>query len=457
MRQSTEWQAARSMPKGAAKNAAFKSSNEQYGFSEYALHAAAIRHKNAASFADRLGAHETQKIGTRVWNAVAEYAFGTRGRPRSKGRNRPLHSLEGKNNATGIRWSAGTGCVTWNGLVMPAKLPTKQQDPYLHEALAAKTKYCRIVWRVEAGQRRWFVQMVKSGKAPAKYNFNAKGEIVGLDVGPSSTAIIGYDTVALEKFAPSVDQPWKEIKKLQRAQDRSRRATNPQNYNTNGTSKKGAKGWVRSTRYQKRQIELTEQERKLAAGRKNDHGHLCNKILSLGNVVQTESLSYKSFQKNYGRSAKTRAPGMFISMLNRKAESAGGKLIELDTRRLRMSQYDHVTGLCVKKPLSQRWHPMGWSDVLVQRDCYSAFLAKHAVGSEHNPSQLAEGWAAAEPLLRRAGLCVQKSASGFPSGSPTVLLPSERIARQRRFVRGLSQNSVVERPAEPGGPTHARL
>ena len=122
-----------------------------------------------------------------------------------------------------------------------------------------------------------------------------------------------------------------------------------------------------------------------------------------------------------------------------------------------MSQYDHVTGLCVKKLLSQRWHPMGGSDVWVQRDCYSAFLAKHAVGSEHNPSRLEEGWATAEPLLRRAGLCVQKSANRFPSGSPTVLLPSERIARQRRFVRGLSQNSVVERPAEPGGPTHARL
>ena len=34
------------------------------------------------------------------------------------------------------------------------KLPTKEQDPYLHAALAAKTKYCRIVWRMENGIRR---------------------------------------------------------------------------------------------------------------------------------------------------------------------------------------------------------------------------------------------------------------------------------------------------------------
>ena len=32
-------------------------------------------------------------------------------------------------------------------------------------------------------------------------------------------------------------QPWKEIKREQRAQDRSRRATNPDNYNDDGTVK----------------------------------------------------------------------------------------------------------------------------------------------------------------------------------------------------------------------------
>ena len=64
---------------------------------------------------------------------------------------------------------------------------------------------------------------------------------------------------------------------------------------------------------------------------------------------------------------------MFIERLSRKAESAGGKLVELNTRRLGMSQYDHVSGTYAKKPLSQRWHRLGGDDVIVQRDCYSAF------------------------------------------------------------------------------------
>lgn len=251
MRQSKAWQAARAMPKSKDRTTAFKACNQSFGFSEYALHSVATSHKNAAGFADRLGAHETQKIATRVWNAVEGYAFGQRGRPRFKGAHRPLHSIEGKSNAAGIRWKPEIGCVTWNGLVLPSLLPTKTQDPYLHQALQSKTKYCRIVWRHLKGQRRWFVQLIQEGNAPAKYDFHANGQVVALDIGPSTIAIIGDEAVALELFAPSVDQPWKATHTLQRAQNRSRRAMNPGNFNANGTVKKGCKTWKKSERYQK--------------------------------------------------------------------------------------------------------------------------------------------------------------------------------------------------------------
>lgn len=458
MRQSKAFQAARAMAKGEpkspqrkARNDAFKACNIRFGFSEYALHAVATKHKNAAGFADRLGAHETQKIGSRVWAAMQEYVFGVRGKPRFKGKNRPLHSLEGKSNAAGIRRNSETGCVTWGGLVLPARLPTQSQDAYLHEALKAKIKYCRIVWRIENGQRRWFVQLVQDGVAPAKYIFHAPGQVVGLDLGPSTIAVVGDDAVALEQFAPSVVQPWKETRRLQRALDRSRRATNPANYNANGTAKKGARQWHKSKGYKALQSRFAKTERRLAATREKEHGHLANRILGLGNVIQTETLSYKAFQKCFGRSVKVRAPGAFISLLSRKAESAGGKLVELNTRKLRMSQYDHISGACTKKPLSQRWHRLGGTQRLVQRDMYSAFLAKFAGNEQHNPCQLEQGWPVAEPLLERAGLCFNESARGMPKGSPTVAIPSERIARERRFVRGHSRD-VVANSESPDAP-----
>lgn len=457
MRQSRAWQSARALPKGKARNAAFKDCTTRFGFSEYALHSVATTHKNAAGFSDRLGAHETQKIGTRVWKAVSEYAFGARGRPRFKSMNRPLHSLEGKNNVAGIRWSRDSGCVSWGKLTLPVRLPTQEQDPYLHTALAAETKYCRIVWRMENGRRRWFVQLVQSGVAPAKYDFLSSGQIVGLDAGPSAIAIIGDEAIALESFAPGVVQPWQHQRRLQRALDRSRRATNPGNFNRNGTAKKGRRTWITSRRYLDLKRQIADVERQLAATRKKEHGQLANTILGLGNVIQTETLSYKAFQKNYGRSVKVRAPGMFIELLNRKAESAGGTLVELNTRGLRMSQYDHVSGSCAKKPLSQRWHRLGGSSIIVQRDCYSAFLAKHATEDGHSPSRLDEGWAVAEPLLERAGLCRHhESTSGLPKANPTVAIPSESIARKKRFVRGLNRDVVRRKTESPEPPrTHA--
>lgn len=456
MRESRAWQAARQMPKGKERNLAFSACNKKFNFSEYAVQAIATRHKNAAGFDDRLGAHETQKLATRVFKAAQEYAFAKRGRPRFKGINRPLHSLEGKSNVAGIRWNKDTGCVSWNKLVFSAMLPKLNQDPYVHSALQSSTKYCRIVWRMEHGKKRWFVQLVQSGTAPAKYEWLAQGQVVGLDIGPSTVAIVADDEVALEKFAPSVDQPWAEIRVLQRAQDRSRRAMNPDNYEPSGVIKKGARKWVKSSRYIERQTELAELERKLKSGRDRDHGELCNKIIGLGSVVKTETLSYKSFQKCFGRSSKVRASGAFVSKLIRKAESAGGQVMELNTRRLKMSQYDHQTGACTKKKLSQRWHALGNSDTLVQRDCYSAFLAKNANEDQHNPSRLDKSWAAAEPLLRRVGLCKDQSASGATSVAPTVSLPSERIARQRRFVRGHNLDVVVAR-REPEFPVNVYL
>lgn len=286
MRESNACQAARLMPKGKERTEAFKACNQNHGFTEYALQALATQHKNAAGFDNRLGAHETQKIASRVFASLQEYAFGQRGRPRFKGKNRPLHSMEGKSNAAGPRWHADTGTLSWGkGFVMPVLLPSNTQDPYIHECLQSKTKYCRIVWRMEGRKRRWFVQLVQDGVAPAKYEFFSSGQVAGLDIGPSTVAIAGDSAVGLEKFAPSVVQPWRQMRTLQRAQDRSRRAMNPDHFHSDGTIKRGPKRWSKSGHYARRQHKLADLERRLAAARKRDHGELANRILGLGNVI----------------------------------------------------------------------------------------------------------------------------------------------------------------------------
>lgn len=451
MRESKAWQHARTL-NGKERSAAFQQCRKDYDFSEYALHAFATQCKNAAHFDDRLGANETQKLASRVFAAVKEYSLGKRGRPRFKGKSRPLHSIEGKTNATGLRWKPDVGAVVWGDLTLFAKLPPSGKDAWLAAALERRTKYVRLVWRMVGGQRRWFAQLVQEGEAPRKYE--APDAVVGIDIGPSTVAVVGATSAAVVPLAREVEQPWREARKLQRAMDRSRRAMNPDAFNADGTCKRGAKIEHRSKHYEALREQLAEVERKLAATRKCAHGRLANQVLAQARTIQAETLSYVAFQRAFGRSVKVRAPGMFIDMLRRKAENAGGELVELATWRLKLSQYDHVSRTYEKKPLSQRWHALGDGSGVVQRDIYSAFLAQQCAGDELHPSQVDEAWAAAKPLLGRAGWYRGECASVASVLATAPALPTpERIVRQRRQAVGHARDAVAARrePASPDG------
>jgi hypothetical protein len=97
----------------------------------------------------------------------------------------------------------------------------------------------------------------------------------------------------------------------------------------------------------------------------------------MGKYIKTEKLSYRAFQKNYGKSVKDRAPSMFMEMLRRKALNAGGSVDEFETSTTKLSQYCHKCGKYTKKPLSQRVHTC--CNLNIQRDLYSAFLAGSVV------------------------------------------------------------------------------
>lgn len=469
MRESLAYARARALPKMVGKKpnkertAAFAALRHHYGFTSDAISAFGTQCKNAARCNDgrsrtdpRLGAHECQRIAERAFSAVQAYAFGVRGRPRFKGKGRPLHSLEGKSAGSSLRWNAGTGCLEWGGLHLPALMPPAGKDPWLEQGLKARTKFARVVWRMVKGKKRWFAQLAQEGLAPRKYE-TVDGAVVGLDVGPSSVAVYSEQGAGLVPLAPEVEQPWAEVRRLQRAMDRSRRATNPQCFNDDGTWKRGAQVAVRSTAYQALRQELAETERVLEARRRRGHGALANRILACGNVLQSEKLSYVAFQKRFGRSTKVRAAGSLMALLRRKAERAGGELRDLDTWSLKLSQYDHPSRAFAKKTLSQRWHALGDGSAVVQRDLYAAFLAATADRNALHPSRIDRMWPAAQSLLGRAGWLRHQpvSVAGLLATAPAGFgLPTpERVARQRASATGDASDVVVERrePKRAGG------
>lgn len=449
LKQSKAWQRTRALGDKKDRSGEFKRLSKEAGFTPAAIITFARTCKNEAGWKDLLGSNVAQRVAEQVFAAMQQYAFGKRGRPRFKGANRPLHSLEATTNAANIIWKPETGCVELGKLTLSALLPSQTQDPYLHLALANRTKYCRVLWRNVNGSRRWFVQLMQEGVAPRKHGVT-DGAIVGLDIGPSTIAVVGDDSASLVKFCESVVQPWKETRRLQRAMDRSKLATNPHCFNPNGTWKRGQK-FTPSKRYTARRTEYAEVERKLAAERKRAHGELANQILGLGNVIQSETLSYLAFQKNYGKSVKVRAPGMFVEQLRRKAESAGGEWVDLHTWALKMSQYDHTTQTHTKKPLSQRWHVLGDGSGVVQRDIYSAFLARCVMSNTHHPSHLEAMWAAQKPVLLQTGWLRSEPAKIEPSGKITVLAPLEPVVCKRGLAIGHGPDAVAV-AREPGDP-----
>jgi len=318
LRQSKEFQQIRRMPKAIngksnqERTEAFKALNVRFGFREYDLHIYATTIRNSW-ISNHIDANTAQKIATRAFKAVQRIAFGQAKRVRFKGKGQ-LKSVEGKTNATGIRYNENTGHVLWKGLNL--KCIIDPDDKVVIHGLSHRVKYCRIVKRIFNGKTRFFVQLVLEGKPYQK--FETPDKTVGLDIGPSTIAYVSDDNAVIERFCDELKNKQKEIRRLQRKLDRQRRANNPQNYNPDGTIKLGKKTWHSSTRYKKTKRKLAELQRKLAAHRKTLHGNLANRILEQGKHVKTEKLSYaktkscvafcRAFQKNFGKSVKNRAP-----------------------------------------------------------------------------------------------------------------------------------------------------
>jgi hypothetical protein len=234
---------------------------------------------------------------------------------------------------------------------------------------------------------------------------------------------------------------WQHLRRLERKLDRQRRANNPDHYDERGRVKKGKKRWHVSHRQRKAQARRREVYRKLAATRKRSHGQLAHRALALGRTFQLERISYRAWQKTFGRSVGRSAPGTFVALLSRLAARAGGQVVELNTRRAKLSQRCHC-GVVVKKPLHQRWHDCACG-VSTQRDLYSAYLARfvnvrnlRAEGAS-GPRRLANcGTAVAggQPARHSKPTC-EWTASAVLLWSAEVWPESERVACDRSASR----------------------
>lgn len=408
MRQSQLWRETRSMPKGKERTKRFSDLQKAYGLTDFGLKTIANNHRKASGRND-IGAHEAQCIGRTVWRALERYLFLGAGKPRFKSYRQGLDSIEGTDNHE-IMFKTERQTIVWRKQVLKLIIP---DTDYFKEALAdpieptqtKRIKYCRIVRRTLNGKKRWFAQICLEGMPPVRKIYAPKSEVMGIDPGPSALAYFHPQEAGLVRVAPNVDMQEKTIRRLQRKIDRSRRANNPDHFNEDGTLKPFPGPWKVSHRMEKLQTKLAEHHRCLAATRKRDHGELANFLLQRAGTIKIEKNSYRSYQRNFGKSTTRTGMGAFVSHLKRSAERANAQVVELNAYELKMSQYDPKTDTYRKKALKERWHRWGETDILVQRDIMSAFLACYVTEKGHDRTRLLKEWATAEALLSDSGLC----------------------------------------------------
>ena len=365
---------------------------KQYGMSEYSFHEDVK--KMQKHFKDNIDSFTAQKIATELWKSYDKLFYGN-GKKVYYKKHGNLNTLEGKSNKTGIRFKDDV--LIWNGLEIP--VITDYDNYYEYQALQCDICYCRIVRKYIRNKYKFYVQIVFKGNPPVKFDTKT-GEMkhhirqgdVGLDIGTSTIAVASRSDVKILELADKAQNIENQKQKFLRKMDRSRRATNQNNYNEDGTVKKqGDKKviWNNSNHYIKYQNELKELYRKQADIRKYQHECLANYIVSLGNKVYVEKMNFSGLQrrakntekndrgkfkrkKRFGKSLANKAPSMLLAIIDRKLKYFGEELIEINTFEAKASQFNHFDGTYTKKTLSQRWND--FDGIKVQRDMYSAFL-----------------------------------------------------------------------------------
>ena len=382
----------------------------KFGFSEYAFQCRMKkwrRHHNKL-----IHSQVAQKLASSVWQKFETYFFRNGERtgfiPWTE-----FFSIEGKNNATGIVYQDGQ--VRVGKMKIPVKLPKQDghnsADIYETEALTHRVKYCRIKRQWCGEGWRYFLQLILEGEPPIKVR--PTGELVhpigsgrvGLDIGTQTLAYSSDNAVGLVELAPAIKSVSAELRRVNRAMDRSRRATNPQMFNADGTiihidklppsclDRHGKRKWVSSQRYRALAMKRRALYQKQTALRRQMHNELANQLLAQGNDFYIEQMRFRALAKKakeakksktgknlsrrrFGRSIANKAPATFVATLEDKVVRAGGSFQKIKTWEAKASQYNHLDHSYNKKKLSQRWNQMP-DGRRIQRDLYSAFLIQH--------------------------------------------------------------------------------
>lgn len=371
------------------------------GFTEYGFKSAIKDYYK--HFQDNIGSSvAVHGIAPLVWSAFEKklYKNGKKVHYKFPGDIHSLrgYSVAGKSGGAEIMFRGSY--VEWKGLKLPIK--NSSDNDYEMAMLAYRVKYVRILRKPGKHKEHWYAQLSLEGKPVVKTNpvshepiYPVGSGAVGIDIGPQTIAYVSQSEAGLLELASQVQNIEHQKSLLQRKMERSRRATNPENYMPDGTIKRGVKLTKnKSKHYRRLQQELAYLQHFQAETRKRQHTELANHLLSLGDCFYVEDMKWLSLthraktteisektgrikrKKRFGKSIANKAPAALIGILDIKCKSLGLPGVVKVPTKIKASQYNHQSDTYEKKSLGQRWNAMP-SGERIQRDLYSAFLLQH--------------------------------------------------------------------------------
>ena len=307
--------------------------------------------------AEHLDSVSCQTLAVRAFNAIEKKRENRKIRIKFLRSGKDyIYTIDGKKNSP-LKWKDGK--LIWGGwpsragktkkLILSPIINLNEDEKYRPILKNDKCiKYVSISRKLIGNTWQYCAIINFDGNPVVKSKHKLGIGKIGMDLGTQTYAFVSDCTAKLGIFCEELKLCEKKIKILQRQIQRQIRINNPNNYESdfkdkNGKWKKGKKEtgplkWFISNRQKKIETKKSDLERKIAEYRRCLHGKLTNELRALGDDVKLEKITYKAWQKMFGKSIGRRAPGMFVDLLKHKFTYTNGNFTEVNTYHAKLSQ-----------------------------------------------------------------------------------------------------------------------
>ena len=342
----------------------------EYGFSSFAFGADAIR------FAEHFNCIIPTKvaqmsIGIPMWSAFDKILFGN-GEIAHFKRYDTFSSIvtDGKSairivteeNTTTKKMDSKQKyfCLVTSKQGKNLKMPlvVDRKDLYMLEMMERDIHTIRITRKKVRGTWKYYIQLAVSGAPAIKYDSDGKelhpvgNKTLGIYIDTTSITIADGEKITTIDITLD-NEIEEEIADINRYLDNSRRATNPENFNDDGTIKKGlmkdgqrrSLTWLYSNSYKKARDRKANLQRVQAEQRKIRANKLANEIMAMGSDIVINDYPFqaaamrKKFAEGEEKDEKGRnkkkakagkvigenAPAMIVTILDNKLKARGFK------------------------------------------------------------------------------------------------------------------------------------